>query len=112
MNVDLQKKGMPYVRLGNSGLEVSKIILGCASYGSPDHSLVDSANQPRLFVPPPATVPAPTPAPSATSAPPSLVFQAHPPMNASDWKDSTRKTVNLHQTLKPRTSTKNFPWQR
>lgn len=27
---------MPYVRLGNSGLKVSKIILGCMSYGSPD----------------------------------------------------------------------------
>ncbi|KAI0669361.1 aryl-alcohol dehydrogenase [Trametes maxima] len=26
---------MPYVRLGNSGLKVSKIILGCMSYGSP-----------------------------------------------------------------------------
>ncbi|KAM6493059.1 aryl-alcohol dehydrogenase [Amanita muscaria] len=31
----LQKKGMPYVRLGNSGLKVSKIILGCMSYGTP-----------------------------------------------------------------------------
>ncbi|KAH9890406.1 aryl-alcohol dehydrogenase [Cubamyces lactineus] len=28
-------KGMSYVRLGNSGLKVSKIILGCMSYGSP-----------------------------------------------------------------------------
>ncbi|CDO77873.1 hypothetical protein BN946_scf184287.g4 [Trametes cinnabarina] len=27
---------MSYVRLGNSGLKVSKIILGCMSYGSPD----------------------------------------------------------------------------
>ncbi|KAI1787698.1 Aldo/keto reductase [Ganoderma leucocontextum] len=26
---------MPYVRLGNSGLKVSKIILGCMSYGDP-----------------------------------------------------------------------------
>lgn len=26
---------MPYVRLGASGLEVSKIILGCINYGSP-----------------------------------------------------------------------------
>ncbi|KAL4244349.1 NADP-dependent oxidoreductase domain superfamily protein [Abortiporus biennis] len=29
-----QKKTMPYVRLGNSGLKVSKIILGCMSYGT------------------------------------------------------------------------------
>ncbi|KAI0737383.1 Aldo/keto reductase [Daedaleopsis nitida] len=29
------KKNMPYVRLGNSGLKVSKIILGCMSYGDP-----------------------------------------------------------------------------
>ncbi|EPQ56530.1 Aldo/keto reductase [Gloeophyllum trabeum ATCC 11539] len=29
-------KKMPYVRLGKSGLKVSKIILGCMSYGSPD----------------------------------------------------------------------------
>ncbi|KAI0727714.1 Aldo keto reductase [Fomitopsis betulina] len=29
-----QKKTMPYVRLGKSGLKVSKIILGCMSYGS------------------------------------------------------------------------------
>ncbi|KZP10266.1 Aldo keto reductase [Athelia psychrophila] len=28
-------KSMPYVRLGKSGLKVSKIILGCMSYGSP-----------------------------------------------------------------------------
>ncbi|KAG8953267.1 hypothetical protein FRC04_002677 [Tulasnella sp. 424] len=28
------KKGMPYVRLGKSGLKVSRIILGCMSYGS------------------------------------------------------------------------------
>lgn len=27
---------MPYVRLGQSGLKVSKIILGCMSYGTPD----------------------------------------------------------------------------
>lgn len=27
--------GMPYVRLGNSGLKVSRITLGCMSYGSP-----------------------------------------------------------------------------
>ncbi|KIL64337.1 hypothetical protein M378DRAFT_186761 [Amanita muscaria Koide BX008] len=33
---NLQKKGMPYVRLGNSGLKVSKIILGCMSYGTPE----------------------------------------------------------------------------
>ena len=26
----------PLVRLGNSGLKVSKIILGCMSYGSPE----------------------------------------------------------------------------
>ncbi|TFK35320.1 aryl-alcohol dehydrogenase [Crucibulum laeve] len=30
------KKTMPYVRLGTSGLKVSKIILGCMSYGSPE----------------------------------------------------------------------------
>ncbi|KAL1754901.1 NADP-dependent oxidoreductase domain-containing protein [Schizophyllum commune] len=29
-------KKVPYVRLGNSGLKVSKIILGCMSYGSPE----------------------------------------------------------------------------
>ncbi|KAF8152591.1 NADP-dependent oxidoreductase domain-containing protein [Crassisporium funariophilum] len=29
------KKGMTYVRLGSSGLKVSRIILGCMSYGSP-----------------------------------------------------------------------------
>ncbi|WOO85552.1 Versiconal hemiacetal acetate reductase [Vanrija pseudolonga] len=28
---------MPYVRLGKSGLKVSKIILGCMSYGSSEH---------------------------------------------------------------------------
>ncbi|KZP11002.1 aryl-alcohol dehydrogenase [Athelia psychrophila] len=28
-------KSMPYVRVGKSGLKVSKIILGCMSYGSP-----------------------------------------------------------------------------
>ncbi|KZT05512.1 aryl-alcohol dehydrogenase [Laetiporus sulphureus 93-53] len=32
--MSLQKREMPYVRLGNSGLKVSKIILGCMSYGS------------------------------------------------------------------------------
>ncbi|KAF5344507.1 hypothetical protein D9756_011357 [Leucocoprinus leucothites] len=31
-----RKNTMPYVRLGNSGLKVSKIILGCMSYGTPD----------------------------------------------------------------------------
>ncbi|KAL6307651.1 aryl-alcohol dehydrogenase [Sparassis latifolia] len=30
----LETKKMPYVRLGNSGLKVSKIILGCMTYGS------------------------------------------------------------------------------
>ncbi|KZP10787.1 Aldo/keto reductase [Athelia psychrophila] len=30
------QKSMPYVRLGKSGLKVSKIILGCMSYGSSD----------------------------------------------------------------------------
>uniref|UniRef100_D8PU91 NADP-dependent oxidoreductase domain-containing protein n=1 Tax=Schizophyllum commune (strain H4-8 / FGSC 9210) TaxID=578458 RepID=D8PU91_SCHCM len=30
-------KKVPYVRLGNSGLKVSKIILGCLSYGSPEY---------------------------------------------------------------------------
>ncbi|GLB41393.1 putative aldo keto reductase [Lyophyllum shimeji] len=29
-------KSMPYVRLGKSGLKVSKIILGCMTYGSPE----------------------------------------------------------------------------
>ncbi|TFY79318.1 hypothetical protein EWM64_g4694 [Hericium alpestre] len=29
-------KRMPYVRLGTSGLKVSRIILGCMSYGSPE----------------------------------------------------------------------------
>ncbi|KZP26869.1 Aldo/keto reductase [Athelia psychrophila] len=29
------QKSMPYVRLGKSGLKVSKIILGCMSYGTP-----------------------------------------------------------------------------
>ncbi|KAJ7219379.1 NADP-dependent oxidoreductase domain-containing protein [Mycena pura] len=29
-------KNMKYVRLGNSGLKVSRIILGCMSYGSPE----------------------------------------------------------------------------
>ncbi|KZP31552.1 Aldo/keto reductase [Athelia psychrophila] len=32
----MSTKAMPYVRLGKSGLKVSKIILGCMSYGSPD----------------------------------------------------------------------------
>jgi predicted aldo/keto reductase-like oxidoreductase len=27
---------MPYVRLGTSGLKISKIILGCMTYGSPE----------------------------------------------------------------------------
>ncbi|RXW13141.1 hypothetical protein EST38_g12713 [Candolleomyces aberdarensis] len=31
-----QNTSMEYVRLGNSGLKVSKIILGCMSYGSPE----------------------------------------------------------------------------
>ncbi|KAF8803250.1 Aldo/keto reductase [Phlegmacium glaucopus] len=31
-----ENKKMSYVRLGNSGLKVSQIILGCMSYGSPD----------------------------------------------------------------------------
>ncbi|KAJ3575321.1 hypothetical protein NP233_g1173 [Leucocoprinus birnbaumii] len=31
-----EQKTMQYVRLGNSGLKVSKIILGCMSYGTPD----------------------------------------------------------------------------
>ncbi|KAF9501765.1 aryl-alcohol dehydrogenase [Pleurotus eryngii] len=29
-------KKMQYVRLGNSGLKISKIVLGCMTYGSPD----------------------------------------------------------------------------
>ncbi|EIM87557.1 Aldo/keto reductase [Stereum hirsutum FP-91666 SS1] len=29
---------IPYVRVGNSGLKVSKIVLGCMSYGSPEWS--------------------------------------------------------------------------
>ncbi|KAF8328980.1 aryl-alcohol dehydrogenase [Amanita rubescens] len=32
----LQKREMPYVRLGNSGLKVSRVILGCLSLGTPD----------------------------------------------------------------------------
>ena len=54
MSTSLRKKGMPYgmcfhvllfetrlmlgssVRLGNSGLKVSRIILGCMSYGTPE----------------------------------------------------------------------------
>ncbi|KAF8328982.1 NADP-dependent oxidoreductase domain-containing protein [Amanita rubescens] len=31
-----QKREMPYVRLGQSGLKVSRIILGCMSYGTPE----------------------------------------------------------------------------
>ncbi|TFK37851.1 aryl-alcohol dehydrogenase [Crucibulum laeve] len=34
LEANLKKKTIPYVRLGNSGLKVSKIILGCMSYGS------------------------------------------------------------------------------
>jgi aryl-alcohol dehydrogenase (NADP+) len=30
----IKKSGMPYVRLGNSGLQVSRICLGMATYGS------------------------------------------------------------------------------
>ncbi|KZV73364.1 Aldo/keto reductase [Peniophora sp. CONT] len=33
---EITRKNMPYVRLGKSGLKVSKIILGCMSYGSPE----------------------------------------------------------------------------
>ncbi|KZV72034.1 aryl-alcohol dehydrogenase [Peniophora sp. CONT] len=33
---ETSRKNMPYVRLGKSGLKVSKIILGCMSYGSSD----------------------------------------------------------------------------
>ncbi|KAI0933395.1 hypothetical protein AcV5_005549 [Taiwanofungus camphoratus] len=33
--MSVEKKSMPYVRLGNSGLKVSKIILGTMQYGSP-----------------------------------------------------------------------------
>ena len=36
MPTEFKSKGMLYVRLGNSGLKVSKLILGCMSYGSPD----------------------------------------------------------------------------
>ncbi|KAH9916507.1 aryl-alcohol dehydrogenase [Fomitopsis serialis] len=32
--MSLENKSIPYVRLGKSGLKVSKIILGCMSYGS------------------------------------------------------------------------------
>ncbi|KAJ6617541.1 NADP-dependent oxidoreductase domain-containing protein, partial [Mycena sp. CBHHK59/15] len=32
----MASRRVPYVRLGNSGLKVSKIILGCMSYGSPE----------------------------------------------------------------------------
>ncbi|KII84306.1 hypothetical protein PLICRDRAFT_179559 [Plicaturopsis crispa FD-325 SS-3] len=33
---EVNRKRMSYVRLGKSGLKVSKIILGCMSYGTPD----------------------------------------------------------------------------
>ncbi|KAH9943948.1 aryl-alcohol dehydrogenase [Amylocystis lapponica] len=33
---NLQQRKMPYVRLGNSGLKVSKIILGTMQYGTPE----------------------------------------------------------------------------
>jgi len=33
---DTEPKKMRYVRLGNSGLKVSRIILGCMSYGTPE----------------------------------------------------------------------------
>ncbi|TEB34801.1 aryl-alcohol dehydrogenase [Coprinellus micaceus] len=36
MSTEQQKTKMQYVRLGKSGLKVSKIILGCMSYGSPE----------------------------------------------------------------------------
>ncbi|EEB92055.1 hypothetical protein MPER_09488 [Moniliophthora perniciosa FA553] len=32
----VESKKMQYVRLGNSGLKISKIVLGCMSYGTPD----------------------------------------------------------------------------
>ncbi|KAF7979201.1 hypothetical protein HWV62_43134 [Athelia sp. TMB] len=32
-------KPMPYVRLGKSGLKISKIILGCMTYGTPDGNI-------------------------------------------------------------------------
>ncbi|VDC06589.1 unnamed protein product [Peniophora sp. CBMAI 1063] len=31
---EITRKNMPYVRLGKSGLKISKIVLGCMSYGS------------------------------------------------------------------------------
>ncbi|KAI0058651.1 Aldo/keto reductase [Artomyces pyxidatus] len=34
--MSVQPKKMPYVRLGKSGLKVSRIILGCMSFGSPE----------------------------------------------------------------------------
>jgi aryl-alcohol dehydrogenase-like predicted oxidoreductase len=34
-SVQLQPKGMEYVRLGSSGLKVSRIALGCMTYGTP-----------------------------------------------------------------------------
>ncbi|KAG8915439.1 hypothetical protein FRC00_004456 [Tulasnella sp. 408] len=33
---DVQLSNMPYVRLGKSGLKISKLILGCMSYGTPE----------------------------------------------------------------------------
>ncbi|KAF5320800.1 hypothetical protein D9619_001960 [Psilocybe cf. subviscida] len=36
MSPTQSQKKMPYVRLGNSGLKISKIILGTMQYGSPD----------------------------------------------------------------------------
>ncbi|KAF7979652.1 hypothetical protein HWV62_41627 [Athelia sp. TMB] len=37
--MSVSHKMMPYVRLGKSGLKVSKIILGCMSYGTPDGNI-------------------------------------------------------------------------
>jgi aryl-alcohol dehydrogenase-like predicted oxidoreductase len=41
---------MEYTRLGNSGLKVSRIVLGCMSFGAPatgrDWTLVDAAAEP------------------------------------------------------------------
>ncbi|KAI0062425.1 Aldo keto reductase [Artomyces pyxidatus] len=36
MSIVDDKRRVPYVRLGESGLKVSRIILGCMSYGTPD----------------------------------------------------------------------------
>ncbi|KAG9048302.1 hypothetical protein FS837_000301 [Tulasnella sp. UAMH 9824] len=36
--MSITESSVPYVRLGKSGLKVSKIILGCMSYGHPDWS--------------------------------------------------------------------------